>query len=367
MTTTPEQEPLSLECAEDILAYVPHALGFHPSESAVLLLMVDKKLEATLRVDLPKHDSAGERRPWVEQVCELVGKLPQLTGALCVLYSNDPPPTGRELPYHQLLAELSESFDARRTPLHQAWFVNRGMVWNYNGAVPEERENPACPELSDTYLRMVLAGSAPLHEPWDGEGVPEWENAGTIRSLAESLDGDMYDCLDTWAALLETDAYQSEATMRSEPLVAARLLSGLEIRLVRDILPYLAGVGAVAARTAVRELALRDTEERAQELAYFLLGGGANTPEWKRLENLWFICRDLLGVARAGQRSALLCILAWIEWAKGRGSMSMALLRTALDSDPEYRLAQLLQQLLYRGIMPEWATDPQRAWRSSFH
>ncbi|MCG2968838.1 hypothetical protein KZ292_26715, partial [Escherichia coli] len=87
----------------------------------------------------------------------------------------------------------------------------------------------------------------------------------------------------------------------------------------------------VAARTAVRELALRETEERAQELADFLLGGGANTPEWKRLENLWFICRDLLGVARAGQRSALLCILAWIEWAKGRGSMSMALLRTALD------------------------------------
>ncbi|WP_279402418.1 DUF4192 family protein [Arthrobacter sp. JCM 19049] len=366
MTTTPEQGPLSLERAEDILAYVPHALGFHPSDSAVLLLMVDKKLEATLRVDLPKHDSAGERRPWVEQVCKLVGKLPQLTGALCVLYSNDPPPAGRELPYHQLLAELSESFDARRTPLHQAWFVNRGMVWNYNGAVPEQRENR--PARNSATLTSEWSWPVPPHCTSLGRGgrpgMGERRNDPQPRRFARRRHVRLPGYL---AALLETDAYQSEATMRSEPLVAARLLSGLEIRLVRDILPYLAGVGAVAARTAVRELALRETEERAQELADFLLGGGANTPEWKRLENLWFICRDLLGVARAGQRSALLCILAWIEWAKGRGSMSMALLRTALDSDPEYRLAQLLQQLLYRGIMPEWATDPQRAWRSSFH
>lgn len=367
MTTTPNQEPLSLERAEDVLAYIPHALGFHPSCSAVFLLMAGSKLEATLRVDLPQTGGEHEPRSWVAQVCSLLTKLPQLTGTLCVFYT-DQRLVDTEMPPHRYLLELLDTaMRSRGTPLREAWCVNRNQGWDYSASGSGHGHfDLARPELSPTYLKMVLAGSAPLPEPWDGRGVPRWDNASEVRQALRSLDGDLYDSLDAWSCVLDSDPYHAEKMMRGEPLVAARLLWGLQVRLVRDVLPYMAGTSSAVAADAVQALALGSEEPSATNLADYLLGRGAVTPHWERVEHLWFICRDLLGTAAGDEESALLCLLAWIEWAKGRGSMSMALLRKALDVEPGYRLAQLLQQLLYRGIMPEWATDQKRAWRAKF-
>ncbi len=80
------------------------------------------------------------------------------------------------------------------------------------------------------------------------------------------------------------------------------------------------------------------------------------------MDRLWFICRDLLGVAAGQDHAALLCLLGWLEWAKGRGSSALNLLKAALRTDPGYRLAQLLLRLLEAGEMPSWVADPERAW-----
>src|SRR5690606_18743092 len=101
----------------------------------------------------------------------------------------------------------------------------------------------------------------------------------------------------------------------------------------------------------------------SQDFSDFLLGTAACTPDWDRLERLWFFCRDLLGVAEREETSALLCLLGWVNWAKGKGSSALKLFGTALANDPEYRLAQLMAKLLESGEMPSWVADPARAWR----
>ena len=367
MTTTPNHKALSLERAEDILAYIPHALGFHPEQSVVLLLMVDQRLEATLRVDLPSISRDAEERRWVDQVCELLDRLAGLTAILCVVYPIRSPLHTAQLPWNSLVQQLAAASGQRSTPLRHAWCQQDGQVGQYLSCDGDAGWLELSPtELNETYLRMVLAGSAPLSQPWDGSGVPEWPEAQQIRSLEHALDGDFLDSLDCWAQILDADPHQAEQRLRKDQWVPARLLHGLDTRAVRDVLPYLAGVGPAPAADAVRDMGRKAKGEGLKDLAEFLMGRGSRYPRWNRIEHFWFICRDLLGVAQGEQRAALLCLMAWVEWAKGRGSMSMALLRAALAGEPDYRLAQLLEQLLLRGIMPEWATDPQRAWRAKF-
>lgn len=367
MTTTPNRQPLSLERAEDILAYIPHALGFHPERSVVLLLMVERKLEATLRVDLPKDEEPGEEQRWVVQVCEMLGRLPGLTSVLCAIFPDHGSARGGQLPWNSLLQYLAPALEEQGTPLCQAWCQGDGQVWDYLSTAQDHGcFDLSHPELNPASLRMVLAGSAPLSQPWDGQGVPEWSNAAQVRSLLEAMDGDCLDSLDMWAAVLGADPYSAEHLMRKDPTVPARLIRGLDLRMVRDILPYMAGVGTTAAVEAVACLGKGKKDGAVAGLSEFLLGRGPHSPRWDRIDHLWYICRDLLGVAQGSRRAALLCLMAWVEWAKGRGSMSMALLRSALAVEPDYRLAQLLEQLLLRGIMPQWATDPSRAWRAKF-
>ncbi|MFH5879535.1 DUF4192 family protein [Arthrobacter sp. NA-172] len=53
---TPENS-VTISRPEDILGFIPHALGLWPTESLVAITMHGKTLGATLRVDLPPERS----------------------------------------------------------------------------------------------------------------------------------------------------------------------------------------------------------------------------------------------------------------------------------------------------------------------
>lgn len=55
-------EHIRFTAPADILAYIPHSLGHHPSESFVLLTMNGKRLGATLRIDAPAEAELSMRR-----------------------------------------------------------------------------------------------------------------------------------------------------------------------------------------------------------------------------------------------------------------------------------------------------------------
>ena len=56
-------------------------------------------------------------------------------------------------------------------------------------------------------------------------------------------------------------------------------------------------------------------------------------------------------------RPAPLCVLAWLHWALGRGSVAGILVEQALTIDPDYGFATLLLTMLDAGRLPDWAFE----------
>lgn len=367
MTTTPERNPLSLSDIEDILAYIPHALGFHPTDSMVLLLVVGQRLEATMRVDLPEESLTDEQLDtWIRQVTNLTGQMPGIQSIVSVLYVPQVVRNESKGPYLRLIDRLAAQLESLDIMLQHSWCVDAQFIWDYDQ--PDAQALCARPvvDANTTNLSMVLAGSAPLREPWDGCGIPEWPNAQDIRERAKELVEDKGAGLTRWAELLNLPVERALLYLHSDPDCAVELLRSLRWKIIRDLLPYLAGTDQDATQIILRLLTEEKDQKAVPELSNFLLGRGWRSPDWQRTERLWAVSRDLLGVARGNQRYALMCVLAWIEWARGRGSLALTLLDQVLRECEDYNLAVLLKQLLNTGVMPHWATDQLRAWRAQF-
>ncbi|HLZ37629.1 MAG TPA: DUF4192 domain-containing protein, partial [Mycobacteriales bacterium] len=111
----------------EILALVPYLLGFHPSESLVLVAVRGprRRVVCTLRWDLPAVRSRRDRE---SAVCEIRSRLAQAEGdaAVLVLYTRRPPGR-RRLPLVSLVAAVQ----AADVPLLDALCVHAGRWWSY--------------------------------------------------------------------------------------------------------------------------------------------------------------------------------------------------------------------------------------------
>ncbi|MFF5791325.1 DUF4192 domain-containing protein [Paeniglutamicibacter sp. NPDC012692] len=375
MTTSPSASNFSLASPDEVLAYIPHALGFYPRNSVVLLIMQKAGLAATLRVDLPVgHHEPADERIWVRQLVNLVHKVPRADAVFVAFYTDQSPDSSMDWPpRHKLLQALVTALMRAGIQVRDGWHVGSERWHSYFCSSAEccPAEGFALPDLAltETHLRMVVAGSAPEEQLWDGGGVADWPNKEAVRAqVLEMLEGfsgstSREQFIDGWARLLDADPAVAEQRMRGTDSLCGELLASLHDKTLRDLLPYLAGRGAGRAMQAFHEVAgAVDFGEASQDFSDFLLGTGGAQPDWERMDRLWFICRDLLGVAAGQDHAALLCLLGWLEWAKGRGSSALNLLKAALRTDPGYRLAQLLLRLLEAGEMPSWVADPDRAW-----
>ena len=262
--------------------------------------------------------------------------------------------------------KLRDRLQRRGIDLRHAWCLGATCIWDYQAADVDEWMPRPETSGNETHLSMVLAGSAPLEKPWDGCGMAPWPTAQNVRVLADELALNSIEGIARWAKLLELPSDIAAQEIHEDPRCAAELISSLQWKVVRDILPYLAGTSHAETIDVLVQLSEREPGEEVPELGQFLLGKGWRSPDWQRTERLWLLARDLLGVAQNHQRYALMCVLGWIEWAKGRGSLAMTLLDQVLRECPDYNLAKLLKELLNQGIMPHWATDQLRAWRAHF-
>jgi chorismate mutase len=56
-------------------------------------------------------------------------------------------------------------------------------------------------------------------------------------------------------------------------------------------------------------------------------------------------------------RLAPLSMIAWLNWAIGQSSIAHVYLREAREIDPEYGMAEVLDNMLSNGMFPEWAFE----------
>lgn len=372
MNSSPGQ--LSVTDAEGVISLVPHLLGFHPRESLVVLIMQDNALEATLRVDLPAPDiGLAATRRLARHLVDYMRAAPEANGACLVAYSEHAHDPGSELPYQEFIDGVTTQLQRCGYRVPDAWLVGCQHWWSYfclePACCPAEGRPLESVLLSDAHLHLVVEGSSPLAELWDGRADGEWPAIEAVREVVDmqrpGIDGwkETIRGLERWCAALDQEPESLLAHLRSSPADTGALLTALGAQTVRDALPFAAGASSAAARDAlVGQLRHSGSRGQLRELGEFMLGNSDRAPHWTTLERLWTIGRGLLPAARGVDRCALLCILAWIEWAKGHSSGAHALITTCRAEDPAYRLAFLLEAFLARGRLPRWATNRATAW-----
>jgi hypothetical protein len=93
-----------------------------------------------------------------------------------------------------------------------------------------------------------------------------------------------------------------------------------------------------------------------------LMGLAPGVPDWAGLEALDRVLGQL-AVPGGQAAAAALTMRGWVAWCRGRGSYAAAYLGQALELEPEYRLAELLLDLVGRGTLSGWAARKEAAWQ----
>jgi Domain of unknown function (DUF4192) len=93
-----------------------------------------------------------------------------------------------------------------------------------------------------------------------------------------------------------------------------------------------------------------------------LMGLAPEVPDWAGLDALDRILGQL-AVLGGAPAAAALTLRGWVAWCRGRGSYAAAHLGQALQLEPEYRLAELLLDLVGRGTLCGWAARKDAAWQ----
>jgi hypothetical protein len=92
------------------------------------------------------------------------------------------------------------------------------------------------------------------------------------------------------------------------------------------------------------------------------MGMGPAVPDWGRLNALDEVLEQLALLGGPAAASSL-TLRGWISWCRGRGSYAAAFLTEALAIEPGYRLAELLLEMVGRGVICGWAGRKDAAWQ----
>ncbi|MBP3036807.1 DUF4192 domain-containing protein [Arthrobacter sp. zg-ZUI100] len=422
-----QQEPFRVGGPADILAFIPHSLGFAPQESLVLMTMNTARLGATLRLDLPA--AALDYRGYAARVAELLRSDESADGVLMAVYTDRAWKRADSPPYLRLVTALGECLADAGLPIRDGWLVSAATWRDYFCG-----DNACCPwpghplgQISDSSLsaEMVFRGSAyarTLDEAVGQDQPAPWEHgretAAHARAFACRISGHWCRYPQFSGTLAVWDRFFTEpaapagapgerprgcAQLRADPEAAGFLLASLRARPVRDTLLVMAALGrsrAVAGAAACGLLTadarrpvlpsahavqadsldpdsldpLEPDRKAGADFRSVLVGQYGQAPDWRGLDAASLVFAELLAAAQADPESgdedgeaaaALLSLLAWAEWARGRGSRAQIYLARCLDSHPGYRLAELLQELLATGMFPAWAQNPATAWKGA--
>ncbi len=396
-------------------AEVDELLGFRPQNSLVLRARRRRRPLAVLRIDLPPgalSAAHGEfpRRHLAEVA---TGMLARVEGALDVellVYAEPPGRDGR--PAAAAVAEsVAARLDAAGFTVRRAFWVNgarwaelhRGvtrMRWQAMPAVPgcavpgsrspsavavagsaipaPTGARTATPPAADpggrpTGEHAAASASSPQHaDPHHGPFVPiaaataERRTralatlAGLQRPGRDGRDDGPVEQLLHWHAVL-----RSEGTLPTD-VRAISLAWSLRHKPLRDAVLLLSAWGLDAGVVALHEAsdpAVCRGRRRGVVLESFL-GEGETAPERSTLRRSVEVLRGVVECVPETIAGAPLTMLAWLEWARGRGSVAFAYLEECRRVDPDYELAALFRTMLSRGFVPEWIVAPRPGARA---
>lgn len=402
----------------DLISYIQHTLGFPPTDSLAGISMAGHRLGAVLRCD---WDAAvmGVGRVHERYLRMFAGHLAQDVRAdacIVVLFRDHPdhdvegpgaadPITAAD---HRLAIALDRELREVGLELRELWLVAAGRTWHVgcpqpascpghgaslsrvetsvvntslivegslvsaeqgDSGLPRPAERPS-PDLMAA-LAHVLGHRGPRTGRPDGrDGSDEGAPDGTgdpDREREEAEAASLAVWLEGWERVLTGDG------LSGDPRIRALLAAGLVRVRWRDCLMASASLGLEGAVSGaawwgtvpeqVADLfAVEAREVDGVRYSSVMLGATRRPPEWARIALLRDACAVLIPESSGPVATALQCLVAWVEWARGRGSVAGRILAESGRDDPDYPLGQLLTEIVDAGLICDWATRRETAW-----
>jgi hypothetical protein len=321
----------------DILAVVPHLLGFHPQLSFVVIGAGGprRRVEIGFRYDLPDPPGAESAADIADHAVAVLAQR----GATSVIGIGYGP--GR------LVTPVADAFGAaarqRSLDMRELLRVEDGRFWSYLCA------NPACCPADGTVFDYP---SHPAAAAMTVAGLAAYPDRDAVAATLAPLTG---------AAAWSMDQAIERACVKAQSLMdrAQRKGPGNPLRLVIS-----------QGRRAVREAVgvyrgggrITDADTFAW-LAVSLVHLAVRDDAWARMvpENrqahlaLW---ADIVRRADGPWLPAPASLLAFTAWQAGDGALANIALDRALAADPGYSMALLLRDILAAGVPPSQARLP---------
>lgn len=383
---------IKLKHSRDLLAYVPHRLGYMPRGSLVLIGMSRQPSRTVLglvvRCDLPRGWMDDPDAPTARQMVENLFADTSVNAIVPVLYLD--PPEGAETPAGAEAPDDAESPTGAAPvaygadgPEPETAAAIRGAVLGLGFELVDELwvaggrwrsyacNDPACCppggrpiteiESSAAGAELVLAGSSPAASIDELTALPSMapETAAAVRkalapAAARRERETGRDGLVPWRRrqlTLWRRAFDSEpATI--DPDTIAGLIVALSDSWFRDgVLLDIFGFASHAVAVVAPE-----PPPDTMEVMSRVVGASRTEPAPERLARAEGLLKVLAGAATGPGQAAPLAILGWIEWCRGRSSTAGNYLDSACEADGRHRLAALLKGFVDGGLLPYWVT-----------
>ena len=317
--SAPTAGRIQLSDPSELIAAVPHLLGFHPRNSVVLLALHGKNLGLTMRADLVDNDQATVL---AEQLLPPIARQ-RPTGVALVVIGGASPPDG-DLPHRALVDALDGLLIGAGLPVvHAAWAAEtaRGAPWSCY-------DDPLCagtvadPTTSPLAAATVAAGAVTF---------------SSREEMAELVTPDDPGAVQRRAVLL--------AAADAEHPLSARLVAQRRVRLKE--LHRAAAAGELALTDGiVAEVASALCDHRVRDACLpWCTGSGADAAE-----RLWLALVRATPAPELAEPAALLALTAYL---RGDGALAGVALDAALHACPQHSLSGLLRAALDGGLPPE--------------
>jgi hypothetical protein len=300
----------------DLVDATPYVIGFHPTESLVVLGLSGNRVFFGARYDLPPPDG--------DDIVQL-GAVIAAQRPRCVALLAYGPPSAVDAVITRALSVLH----AFRVRVLEALRVHDGRWWSYFCSDPG-----CCPAEGTPFdsATSLIAAEATFR----GQVVLPSRQAlvaqvaavdGEARQSMRAATGRARSALDT---LLAAEEHSTRATRRAGRLAIReaekRYRSG---RALTD--DEVAWLGVLLLEPDVHEYALGRLGDEEWRLALW-------TDVLRRVEPLY--------VPAAG------CVLSYLAWRAGQGALARVAVDRALQAQPQHQMAGLLDEVLGMGIGP---------------
>lgn len=378
MTTTPT---LRVSEPRELLALVPHRLGFRPAVSAVAVSLRTSRGRVGLVVRVDLGDLADARTgPHVARLLVAhLGRDDAARSMLVVYVDHDPRPFP-DGPAHQAARHFRAAAEAALGEV-PVWVVTR------TGYLALDCDDECCPpggrplhELDATQVsaHYVVAGSAVADDradvarirraPGDRRRDAARARRRQERRLEEALVAGAaqvqawrLDALAAWRSVVACFEVRDGVVVALADVAAARwgrLEAALADRRTRDavLVSLVPGTGDLAERSLHGdELGGPEDVAVGAALARIVDPTVGVPPPVDATAVHEHVLEGVVGHGRSGVQAPALTLLALLAWWRGEGARAGQLLERALRDEPTHRLAALVARAVGAGVAPGWA------------